>query len=161
VVPLKISAVIIVAVAMAMVLAHVLELPGKLRLPKEKYLAVQEIYYPGFTFGGIAEPIGVAVTALLAFLMPAGSLSFWLTLSACIALAVMHAIYWVLIHPVNNFWLRDTNLQGAGGAFFGLGSARSGQVDWTYLRDRWEYSHAARAGLAVVAFVLLVTAVTG
>jgi hypothetical protein len=35
--------------AMAMGLAQALELPGKPRLPKETYLAVQPIYYPGFT----------------------------------------------------------------------------------------------------------------
>jgi hypothetical protein len=40
------------AVTMALSLAHALELPGKLRLGKEQYLAVQPIYYPGFTIGG-------------------------------------------------------------------------------------------------------------
>lgn len=54
-----------------MVLAHALELPGKLQLSKEQYLAVQAIYYPGFTFGGITEPRGVIVTALLVWLLPA------------------------------------------------------------------------------------------
>jgi hypothetical protein len=33
------------AVTMALSLAHALELPGKLRLGKEQYLAVQPIYY--------------------------------------------------------------------------------------------------------------------
>jgi hypothetical protein len=158
---LKVSAVIVVAIAMALALAHALELPGKLRLPKEQYLAVQAIYYPGFTIGGAAEPVSVMLTALLAIFTPSGSLSFWLTLGACLALALMQAVYWAFIHPVNNFWLRDINLQGAGAAFFGLGSSgstRSGQADWTYLRDRWEYSHVARAGLAVIALALLVTA---
>ena len=159
---LKIFAVVIVAVAMDLALAHALELPGKLRLPKEQYLAVQAIYYPGFTFAGFTEPLGIILTALLAFLMPAGTPSFWLTVFACLALALMHAIYWVSIQPVNNFWLKDIGLQGAGKAFFALGSispARSGQMDWTYLRDRWEYSHLARAVLAVAALVSLVTAV--
>jgi Domain of unknown function (DUF1772) len=157
---LKISAVVVVAIAMALALAHALELPGKLRLQKEQYLAVQAIYYPGFTIGGAAEPLSVVLTALLAFLTPSGSLSFWLTLGACFALVLMQAVYWTFIHPVNNFWLRDVNLQGAGAAFFrhGSGSTRSGQAEWTYLRDRWEYSHVARAGLGVIALGLLVTA---
>ncbi|MBB4274373.1 hypothetical protein [Rhizobium mongolense] len=46
---LEILTVLIVAVAMALALAHALELPGKMRLSKEQYLAVQPIYYPGFT----------------------------------------------------------------------------------------------------------------
>jgi phosphoglycerol transferase MdoB-like AlkP superfamily enzyme len=164
VVPLKICSILIVAVAMGMALAHALELPGKLRLPKEQYLAVQAIYYPGFTFGGIAEPLSMIATALLVFLMPAGSWNFWLTLGAWVALVLMQAVYWIFIQPVNSFWLKDVGLRGAGKTFFGLGaidSVRSGQMDWRYLRDRWEYSHLARAGLAVVAFVLLVTAITG
>jgi len=56
------------------------------------------------------------------------------------------------------------SLQGAGGAFFTFGAvkaANSGELDWKYLRDRWEYSHVARAGLAIAAFVLLATAVIG
>jgi hypothetical protein len=106
-IPLKIVSVVIVAIAMDMALAHVLELPGKPRLPKEAYLAVQAIYYPGFTFAGATEPLGVVVTTLLALLMPAGSRGFWLTLGACVALVLMHAIYWLLIHPVNHFWIKD------------------------------------------------------
>jgi hypothetical protein len=31
-------------------------------------------------------------------------------------------------------------------------------VDWTVLRDRWEYSHVARAAIGLVSLGLLVTA---
>jgi hypothetical protein len=55
---LQVLTVLLVAVAMALALAHALELPGKLRLSKEQYLAVQPIYYPGFTFGGWPSPPG-------------------------------------------------------------------------------------------------------
>jgi len=48
---LQILTTLLVAIAMAMALAHALELPGKLRLTKEAYLAIQPIYYPGFTIG--------------------------------------------------------------------------------------------------------------
>lgn len=49
---LQVLAVILVAVAMALSLAHALELPGKMRLDSETYYAMQPIYYPGFTIGG-------------------------------------------------------------------------------------------------------------
>ena len=62
---LQVLAVILVAVAMALALAHALELPGKLRVPKDTYLAIQPIYYPGFTIGGISEPLGLFVLLLL------------------------------------------------------------------------------------------------
>jgi hypothetical protein len=57
---------------------------------------------------------------------------------------------------------------GRGAAFFSLASAsRRGRqsdthaVDWTDLRDRWEYSHVARAGLAALSFIALVIAISG
>jgi hypothetical protein len=33
-------------------------------------------------------------------------------------------------------------------------------ADWTKLRDRWEYSHVARAGLAFLSFITLVIAIS-
>jgi len=32
-------------------------------------------------------------------------------------------------------------------------------LDWTALRDRWEYSHVVRAGLGLLSLTLLATAV--
>jgi hypothetical protein len=42
---LQVLTVLFVAVAMALTLAHALELPGKMRLTKEIYFAMQPIYY--------------------------------------------------------------------------------------------------------------------
>lgn len=147
---------------MSLSLAHALELPGKLRLSKEQYLEVQPIYYPGFTIGGIAEPAGLLVLFVLLFYLPAGSTAFWLTTGALVALTAMHAAYWLLTHPVNNFWLKEFQLKGLGARFFRVGTAnREGdtQADWTALRDRWEYSHVLRAVLGFISLALLATAV--
>lgn len=159
---LHVLAVMLVAIAMALALAHALELPGKLRLSKQQYLTIQQIYYPGFTIGGAAEPLGLLLTLLLVFLVPAGSLRFWLTTAAAIALLVMHACYWFLTHPVNNFWLKDIHLKGIGAGFFSFGTLNrarsSGTAEWTELRDRWEYSHVARAVFGLISLALLITA---
>jgi hypothetical protein len=160
-VALQVIAVLLVAVAMALALAHVLELPGKRRLTKEHYLAVQTIYYPGFTVGGFAEPLGLLVLFVLLVLTPAGGSAFWLTAGALFALAGMHAAYWLLTHPVNNFWLKDYDLKGMSARFFffdPLKRTGSQKPDWTQLRDRWEFSHVVRAGLGVASLVLLVAA---
>ncbi len=164
---LQVLTVLLVATAMALALAHALELPGKMRLRKEEYLAIQPIYYPGFTIGGgIGEAGGLLATLLLLFVTPYGTPTFWLTLGAFVALAVTHVLYWILTHPVNNFWLANFRLKGFGAGFFEfdpLGKSKrdsqSTAVDWTVLRDRWEYSHVARAVLAMLALILLVTAV--
>ena len=48
---LQVITLVLVAVGVSLTLAHALELPGKMRLRKEEYVAVQSIYYPGFTIG--------------------------------------------------------------------------------------------------------------
>lgn len=159
---LHVLTVMLVAIAMALALAHAREFPGKLRLSTDPYLAVQQIYYPGFTIGGGAEPLALPLTLLLVFLAPAGSVKFWLELLAFAALLAMHACYWLLTHPVNNFWLKDIGLKGVGAGFFSFDplnrTGNSGNVEWARLRDRWENSHVARAVFGLISLTLLVTA---
>src|SRR5919198_1587729 len=163
---LQVMTVLLVALAMALALAHALELPGKLRLTKEVYCAMQSIYYPGFTIAGMSEPLGTISTIILLVLTPLGSADFWLILVALFGLVGMQAVYWLFTHPVNKFWLQGEKLSGVGSSFFSFASARkrspqseTDPVDWTELRDRWEYSHVVRAGLAAVSFIALVIAI--
>jgi hypothetical protein len=162
---LQVFAVLIVVLAAVPALAHALELPGKIHLTEYQYYATQRIYYPGFTFAGIAEPLGVIAVATLLFRMPQGNAEFWLTLVALLGLIGMHGVYWLVTHPVNKFWMQGENLNRAGAGFFSLGSKGKGRdesrpVRWTALRDRWEYSHVVRAALSTVSLVALVIAVT-
>src|SRR5262245_14475768 len=92
---LQFITILVVSVAMALNLAHALELPGKLRLSKEYYLVTQQIYYPGFTYGGLAEPIGLVLLLVLLVTTPAGP-KFWLTTAALMAFLLMHATYWLV-----------------------------------------------------------------
>jgi hypothetical protein len=160
---LQVLAIILVAVAMALALAHALELPGKLRVPKDTYLAIQPIYFPGFTIGGVSEPLGLIVLLILMIKTSIATAAFWLTLGAFLAFAAMHALYWFAVHPVNNFWLKDFRLQGAGAAFFLVDPLRrragTSDPDWTALRDQWEYAHLLRAILGLLSLTLLATAV--
>jgi hypothetical protein len=161
---LQIVAIVLVAGAMTPALAHALEYPGKLRLEKQAYIATQQIYYPGFTVGGgAAEVLAILATLLLVILAPRDNVSFWLMLGAFIAMLCMHAVYWVLTHPVNSFWVEGVANNRAGQGFFAfdpLGRVHDGAApDWTELRDRWEVSHMVRAGLSLLGLVLLAIAV--
>ena len=161
---LEILAVLLVAVAMGLALAHALELPGKMRLSRETYLKVQSIYYPGFAIGGAVGELGGMIAVLLLLLVSplARDGRFWLTLAAFLSLAAMHAVYWLLTHPVNNFWLTNVQLSPAASSFFRAASADSNgsaRADWTVLRDQWECSHVIRAALGLISLTLLVTAV--
>jgi hypothetical protein len=156
---LQLATLFLVALTMACAVAHALELPGKMRLTKDAYLAVQPIYYPGFTVvGGFAEFGALLMLFALLFVTPRDSPAFALTLWAFIALLSLQLVFWVVTQPVNKFWLADRKLGRASAAFFG---ARSSQdtPEWTTLRNRWEYSHVARAAMATAALMLLATAI--
>jgi hypothetical protein len=156
---LQVAALLLAAVAVTASLAHALELPGKMRLSKDAYLAVQQIYYPGFTMAGFGEVAAIPVTLVLALMTPRGA-AFWLTLGAFLALSCGHALYWLVTHPVNNFWLEDFALSGASRSFFAFGAREIDRSDWTALRDRWEYSHVARSVCMVLGLALLAMAAT-
>ena len=155
---LKILSLILVAVAAALSLAHALELPGKMRLTREQYLAVQPIYYPGFTYAGICEPAAVLVLAALLILMPDGTPAFWLVAGALAAMAAVNALYWLLTAPVNKVWMQGQKLSGGEQKFFDISGTKE-EMDWNTLRDRWERSHLVRAALMTLAFVAMTVAV--
>jgi hypothetical protein len=151
---LSILAVLLVAITMGLALAHALEFPGKLRLDEGAYREVQAIYYPGFTIGGLVGEAGaLLLLPVLLFLLPFGTERFWWTAAAFALLVAGHAIYWVVTHPVNTVWLKETDLSGAGATFFSIYAGQD--ADWQHLRNLWEYSHVARAVLGMAALTAL------
>jgi hypothetical protein len=118
---LQVLTVMLAAVTMALSLAHALEFPGKLRLKKEQYLAVQPIYNPGFTIGGIAEPAVILATLALLIVTPAGTAAFWLVAGALAALVMVQVIFWSKTQPVNSFWLAETAPSRSATRFFQTG----------------------------------------
>lgn len=164
---LEVVTVFLAAIAMSLALAHALEFPGKMRLDAETYMAVQTIYYPGFTLGGAGEPLAVIATLLLLIVMRDRGSAFWWVLGAFVALATMHAVFWFVTQPTNRFWLQNQQLSRAGAKFFAAGpGGRSGspetvQGDWKRFRNQWEYSHVVRAVLSGIALIALLIAVAG
>jgi hypothetical protein len=61
--------------------------------------------------------------------------------AACLILA--HAMWWVLVGPVHQEFATWT----------------PEPADWTRLRDQWEFTHTARAGLFLLGFCGLLAAV--
>ncbi|MHB2266773.1 DUF1772 domain-containing protein [Aliihoeflea sp. PC F10.4] len=157
--PISHLALVLIAITMGLAVAHALEYPGKMRLDEEAYRTVQAIYYPGFTVGGlVAELGGILVLCGLLFLIPTGSERFWWTVGSLGLMLLLHATYWVWTHPVNGFWLQDTELSGAGSSFFSIFTGEN--RDWRGLRDIWEYSHMARAVLGVASLLSMSIALT-
>jgi hypothetical protein len=145
---------LLVATKFGMSLAHVLELPGKFRLDEATYKAVQTIYYPGFTVAGlVGEFGGIVGVGLLLYLTPYGTDRFWWTAAALGLLLAGHVTYWLVTHPVNNFWVKDVAMSTPGSSFFSIfaGGSRSGH--WTELRNMWEFSHVAIACFATLGLI--------
>lgn len=164
-VALQIFSIILVTLALTPALAHALELPGKRRLSQDVYVAVQRIYYPGFTLAGIAEPVAIIAIALLLAVTPWDTTPFWSTLFALLCVLGMHAIYWRVTHPLNKIWLEGEKLSASGDRFVATGSGSGGAKPdvtggWEELRDRWERSHVTRAIMAALALVALLIALS-
>ncbi|HZR01593.1 MAG TPA: hypothetical protein VFA81_00280 [Burkholderiales bacterium] len=157
---LTILTLLLVAIDMGLVLAHALELPGKLRLNEAAYKATQTIYYPGFTFGGLVGELGGMIAlAVLLYLTPFATSRFWWTAAALVLLLASHATYWLMTHPVNNFWVKDVTASGLGAKFFSTFAATQAR-DWTQLRNVWELSQVVRAAFAVLSLISIAVAAT-
>lgn len=150
---------LLVAIAFGLSLAHALELPGKLRLDEAAYRTVQQIYYPGFTVGGAAEPLSTLALAALLCFTPCGTTRFWWTTAALLLMIAAHATYWLMTHPVNQFWVAGIDMSGAGSSFFSSFTGRGGEArHWTELRNIWETSHVIRSGFAALGLTAIATA---
>ena len=127
-------------------LAHVLELPNKLALDGELWLAVQQNLYRGWGpfLGAPAEIGALATTLTLLVVRRANGGTQLLRVIAAMAYTAMLAAFFVFNAPVNealNGWTSAT-----------LPS------DWATYRLRWEAGHALVALMSVVGLVALVRA---
>ncbi|MDX8524473.1 DUF1772 domain-containing protein [Mesorhizobium sp. MSK_1335] len=160
---LQVLTVILVASAMAMALAHALELPGKLRLGRQEYFVVQRIYYPGFTIGGGIAEVGGIIATFALVLTSSGPVRSWLIAGALVALLIMQLVFWLMTQPINKHWLQDVELTSPAKRFFATegnaGARLRPTQEWTVLRNRWELSHVVRAALALLSLILLTTAI--
>lgn len=135
---LRFLSLFLASLALAPALAHALELPHKIDLPAEEYRTVQQIYRGWSLLGAVV--IG-ALLATLAFAVAVRDRprSFGLVLTAFLCIAGTQAVFWTLTYPVNRQTANWTVLP----------------ENWSALRARWEYSHAASAALNLLAVLAL------
>ena len=130
------------ALVLGPALAHLLELPNKIDLPRDEYLIVQKAYRG---WNQIAWVLGVQVVSLLAaaILARAERRVMVLTLLALACVLAAQGLFWTFTYPANaataNWTVAPDN--------------------WDGLRRQWEYSHAAGAALQLAGFCLLALAV--
>ena len=130
------------ALALAPTMAHLLELPNKINLPREEYLVVQQIYRGwallGFVVGG-----ALLSTLALTFLVRRSPRSFAFSLTAFLCIVGTQIVFWSITYPANAATQNWTMLP----------------ENWQVLRRQWEYSHAASAVLNLAALIALIASV--
>jgi hypothetical protein len=135
----RFSSIMSTAMTMSAAVAHLMELPAKMHYEPPLYVRLHRTLYP--TFGktaGPAEAVAVVSTAALAWIARRqGGRSSRLTVAAAGCLAAAHGIFWSVVQPVNAEMMR-----------WPLDAIPR---DWANWRNRWEYGHAVRAGLATTA----------
>jgi hypothetical protein len=135
---LRFASVMLTAVAMAAGFAHLLELPNKIRLSREDYLRVQQIYR-GWALLGIVVTGALVCTVVLALQVRHRPAEFYLTIAAASCIALSLVVFFLFTFPANQQTANWTVLPD----------------NWQELRQHWEYSHAVGAGLYFLALTLL------
>ena len=158
---IEVSALLMIAVSLAVSAALALAVRGRRRLDPAAYRVVQRAALPGIALGSLAEAAAVCTVLALLLITPTHTPAFLWVSASMVALFGMNACYWLMARPATRLWLSQ---QGWAGAFGAAASASSGPwgrpgPDWLRLRDRWERSHAVRAGLALLSFGSLTAAV--
>jgi hypothetical protein len=130
------------ALALGAALAHALELPNKMGLPRADYFVVQNIYRGWSRLGYLlaVELIGMLAVVIL---YRQDRRVMWSALVAVGGVIAAQVIFWTLTFPANvatsNWTVQPTN--------------------WDTLRRQWEYSHLAGAVCQTLAMAALIIAV--
>jgi hypothetical protein len=131
------------ALSMGMAFCHLLEMPAKMTYDGKLWLTLLQTLYGAFgTIGAFIE-VGAVVTAVvLAFLVRHRRAAFGWTFVGALCLVAAHLAWWIWVAPVN--------------ATMAPLTPETLTADWMRLRDQWEYTHAARAVLQIIALAALV-----
>jgi amino acid permease len=132
-------AIMLTAIAMGAGLAHLFELPNKINISAADYLTVQR-NYDNWWIVGLSVPLAFISVLGLAISLRGTGTPFTFALIAVVLLVGEMVAFWGFTAPVNRATENWTMLPS----------------NWEELRDQWEYSHAVRAILYVLAMGTLV-----
>ena len=135
----QLLALVLTALALVPEGAHVLQLPNKLPMSRDAYLAVQQVYR-GWNRVGVAVLPAVIATLWLALI--ADKATEAPAAIAFVAMLMTQLVFWSFTFPVNRLTHNWTYAP----------------ENWERLRDRWEISHAVNAMLIFIALVCVAVA---
>lgn len=132
---LQFVVVVLLALALAPVVSHLLSLPNKMDLPQRQYFTAQTAYDGWGLPTGIVLVSAILATLALTVATRGRGPSFTLALTSFVCISATLAVFFIWTFPTNQVTLNWTVVP----------------ADWEALRAQWEYSHAVNAGLTFVA----------
>jgi hypothetical protein len=130
------------ALSLGPALAHLLELPNKIGLPRDAYFTVQAIYR-GWAFLGVVIFGALLSTLALSIALRRERRPMIFAAAALICIVLAQTAFWTYTYPVNVATQNWTQIP----------------PNWEELRRQWEYSHAVGATLTLASMMALVTSV--
>jgi hypothetical protein len=135
---IRFAAIIFSVITLSVLLAHLFELPGKMKLSLQEYQIVQSVY-SGWAWLGVVEIGAILLVSIWLYRERNTTKRFRFLLSAVLLFVASLIIFFVFTFPTNvqtrNWTLLPTH--------------------WQALRNKWEYSHAVRAVLNLGGFSFL------
>jgi len=135
----RLATIVLSAVSMGVAEAHPFEMPAKLGFEDALWLTLlQRLYPPAFgPIGGSIEAAAIFATIVLAILVRRRGSALGWTIAGAVCMVTAHAAFWIWIAPVNATLLPLT--------------PDTLPENFIAFRNQWEYTHAIRAVLQLVA----------
>ena len=143
-IPLRLAAVLLTATGLVPAGAHLMAMPNKLGLAAEAYLVVQAIYR-GWWIGGLFWAAALLANAGLGAVQRRHGEDWRPAAASAVLVALAFAVFLIFTQPANAATANWTHLP----------------PDWQALRLRWEWSHAANAGVLFLALACSARAAIG
>lgn len=135
-------ALVLTALALVPVGAHLFALPNKIGMNEASYFIAQRIY-DGWALLGIAMIGAILADAVAAIMTRAQMGPFVLAALAALLMLATLAIFFAFTFPANQATANWTTVPD----------------DWQYLRRQWELSHAVNAVITFAAFCCMTLSV--
>ena len=137
----QVLAVILMGVQLGISYAHFMQMPGKLGLPLDCYILVQnQVISYRVKLAFIEIPCVISAVATIVLIRNHRK-AFWLTLVGVSSIVVMWGIWAVLIQPINH------QIDGW--------TVTNFPSNWTEIRYQWHFYHLIRLIIASVGMVAL------
>jgi hypothetical protein len=132
---MRFLAIVLIALALAPVTAHLLALPNKIDVPEQQYFTDQAIYYGWALPTGIVLISAIVVSLVLTIMSRGRGMAFWFALAGFLLITTTLVVFFIWTFPANQATVNWTTVPD----------------NWRELRQQWEYSHATNAVLTFLA----------